>query len=44
MSDFDKPRTKKHWLIAFGIMALIGIIYSGLWLALAMSSREQVVK
>jgi hypothetical protein len=44
MSDFDKPRTRKSWLIAFGIMALFGIIYSGLWLALAMSSREQVVK
>ena len=44
MSDFDKTRTRKPWLIAFGVMAIFGIIYSGLWLALAISSREQVIK
>jgi hypothetical protein len=44
MSDFDKLRTRRYWLVAFGFIVMFGIIYSGLWLALAMSSREQVVK
>ena len=44
MSEFDKPRTRRLWLVAFGVIMLFGIIYSGLWLALAMSTRELVVK
>ena len=44
MSDFDKPRTRRYLFIAFGVLALFSIIYSGLWLALAISSREQAVE
>jgi hypothetical protein len=44
MSNFDKLRTRRPWLIAFGVMALFGVIYSSLWLALAMSSRGQVAQ
>jgi len=44
MSDFDKPRTRRPWLFAFGGLALFGLIYSGVWLALAMSARAQAVQ
>ena len=42
MGDFDKQRTRRPWLIAFSIIVLFCAIYSGLWLVLALSSRDQV--
>ena len=43
MGDFDKQRTRRPWLIAFSIMVLFCAVYSGLWLVLALSSRDQLV-
>lgn len=44
MSDFGKQRTRRSWLIALSVMVFFCVIYSGLWLAFALSSRDQAVK
>ena len=44
MADIDKQRTIRPWLVVLSIFVFVGAIYSGFWLVLAMSSREQVVK
>ena len=43
MTDFDKQRTIRPWLIASVVLVFIGAIYSILWIALAMSVQEQSV-